>query len=58
MIEALGRTARCPASPAARISVAAEAAMPMHSVPTGARMNCIVSYMASADVTTPPGELI
>ncbi len=30
----------------------------MHSVDTGGRMNCIVSYIARPEVTTPPGELM
>jgi hypothetical protein len=35
-----------------------EAACPMHRVDIGGRTNCIVSWTASPEVTTPPGELI
>jgi len=58
MMEVLGSEARCSGFPAARMSVAAEAAMPMQSVRTGALMNCMVSYIDRHAVTTPPGELM
>jgi len=35
-----------------------ERAVPKHKVCTGALICCIVSYMASPLVTTPPGELM
>ena len=44
--------------PAHSNSDAADAAWPVQSVETGGRMNCMVSYIASPEVTTPPGELM
>ncbi len=35
-----------------------DAAWPMHKVAMGGRMNCMVSYTAMPEVTTPPGELM
>src|SRR6266849_2916437 len=53
MMREFGSENRISLAPAANSSEPAEAACPVHSVDTGGRMNCIVSYIASPDVTTP-----
>jgi hypothetical protein len=58
MIRELGSEKRLPGAPAQSSSEPADAAWPMHTVETGERMYCIVSYIAKLEVTTPPGELI
>src|SRR5579864_5018365 len=58
MIRELGSENRLPGAPAQSSSEPAEAAWPMHTVETGERIYCIVSYIAKLEVTTPPGELI
>src|SRR5665647_2664950 len=58
MMRALGSEKRISFAPAHSNSEPADAACPVHSVDTGGRMNCMVSYIASPDVTTPPGELM
>src|SRR3954454_21145513 len=58
MIREFGNENRISLAPAHNSSEPAEAACPVHSVDTGGRMNCMVSYIASPDVTTPPGELM
>src|SRR5713226_5214966 len=58
MMREFGKENRISLAPAASSSEQEEAACPVHSVYTGGRMNCIVSYIASPDVTTPPGELM
>ena len=55
---ALGSVKRIPGAPAARSTAAAEAAWPTHIVDTGARRNCIVSWMAKKAVMSPPGLLM
>ncbi len=52
--QALGSAARSPGSPAIKRNEPMDRAVPTQRVRTGALMNCIVSYIASPLVTTPP----
>src|SRR5580658_8364123 len=58
MIREFGNENSISFAPAHNSSDPADAACPVHKVDTGGRMNCIVSYIARPDVTTPPGELM
>ena len=58
MIRLLVSATRIPGSPAASRKLPIEAAWPMHTVPTLGRIYCMVSWIASPLVTTPPGELM
>src|SRR5881296_762952 len=58
IMRAFGRANLRFLAPAASRSEPMDAACPMHSVDTAGRTNCMVSYTASPEVTTPPGELM
>ncbi len=53
-----GSANRFPLAPAANSTAAADAACPMQNVDTSGLMKSIVSRIASALVTEPPGELM
>src|ERR1044072_2106182 len=53
-----GRLKRLPFAPAVNRSDPADAANPTHRVEISGRTYWLVSYIASAEVTTPPGELM
>src|SRR6516164_5177716 len=57
-MRAFGSAKRRPFCPAASSSDPIEAASPRHIVDTCGRTNCMVSQIASPEVTIPPGELI
>jgi len=44
--------------PASSRNAANDAAWPMQIVETSGLMNCMVSYTANPDATSPPGELM
>ncbi|KAI9586634.1 hypothetical protein GQX74_002481 [Glossina fuscipes] len=58
MIRAFGNEYRIPGSPAVNSNEPIEQACPTHHVAIAGFTYCIVSYMASPAVTTPPGEFI
>ena len=47
-----------PAAPPHKRTVPILAAMPTHIVDTSGLINCMVSYIASPALITPPGELM